>query len=157
MSKRIYPRTEKLGWFGPKISISEFEYVTLKRIPILRGVDYALTREFEITLPWLVPDVSELIPGVLFCQGRMVIQSGSRWNGASGPTIDTANVIMPSLVHDMLYAILEKYGEMYFTREEADRFFYLLLRAEGMWWLRARSWYRAVRRFGGRNNGFLVG
>lgn len=94
-------------------------------------------------------------------KGVLTISRGYRWNGASGPTIDTPNSIYPSLIHDALYqALREKLltkKEWYipvhesilivqdYLQERADRIFLRLLKEYGMWWPRRRVWYRAVR------------
>lgn len=78
--------------------------------------------------------------------GSLVIRSGYAWDGASGPTVDTTNSMRAGLVHDALYQLMRegKLGQSW--RGAVDKEFYRLLREDGMSWLRASLWYRAVRR-----------
>ena len=80
--------------------------------------------------------------------GVLVIESGYAWDGPSGPTIDTKNSMRGSLAHDALYQLLrDKHIEGKITRRKADRIFYELLLNDGMWTIRAKIWWRAVRRW----------
>ena len=40
--------------------------------------------------------------------GRLTIQRGYCWDGASGPTFDTASTMLASLVHDALYQLMRE-------------------------------------------------
>ena len=77
------------------------------------------------------------------------IKAGYAWDGPSGPTIDTKDFMIPSLVHDALYQLLRNGFIAPVGRIEADKELKRLCLSCGMpkW----RSWYvyRAVR-FGGR-------
>jgi len=146
--KTVYPRVCKMGWFGPEIKISEIKYRVLDRNLAGFPVWLKLERDFWVTLPFRVPNV-KITPFISFSNGRLWIQEGYEWDGASGPTLDTKSAILPSVVHDALYCILKESKRKYFDREAADKFFYWLLRNEGMMWLRAKIWYRCVRIHGG--------
>lgn len=78
--------------------------------------------------------------------GYLTIKSGYAWDGASGPTIDTRNSMRAGLVHDALYQLMRNGNLPQEWREAADREFYRILRADGMWTWRAWIWWRAVRR-----------
>lgn len=78
--------------------------------------------------------------------GWLTISVGYAWDGASGPTIDTRNSMRAGLVHDALYQLMREELLSQSKRKEADWEFYLLLRKDGMSWIRAWIWYRAVRR-----------
>ena len=77
---------------------------------------------------------------------QMNIDEGYPWDGASGPTIDTKDSMLPSLIHDFLYEAFRQGkldpGEW---REKADLEFYDLCLACGMGKLRASTWYYAIR------------
>lgn len=87
------------------------------------------------------------------------IDEGFTWDGASGPTWDTKSSIYGSCVHDALYAWIRNDPRFYKNDEQtpaaiewrkyADAMLYKCLVNGGMWRIRARMWYRAVRRFGG--------
>lgn len=76
------------------------------------------------------------------------LRRGYQWDGPSGPTIDTADWLWASLVHDALYQ-LGRLGQLRPAhRKLADAEMFEILKAEGMpWWRRAYSWV-AVRVFG---------
>lgn len=72
------------------------------------------------------------------------------WDGASGPTLDGETSMRASLIHDAIYRLIEmgvlpekKY------RKIADKVLLRTLKDDGMWFPRARLWFKAVRAFGG--------
>jgi len=80
--------------------------------------------------------------------GILLIKPGYAWDGASGPTLPSIKAKRASLAHDALYQLLREKkitGEA--NRRKADRIFYELLRKDGMWKIRAKVWWRAVRRW----------
>lgn len=80
--------------------------------------------------------------------GVLVIKPGYAWDGPSGPTIDTKNSMQGSLLHDALYQLLrEKLITGESNRRKSDKAFYLQLRKDRMWKIRAKVWWRAVRRW----------
>ena len=86
--------------------------------------------------------------------GVLVIKPGYAWDGPSGEflgiplTIDTKSSMRGSLAHDALYQLLrEKLITGESNRRKADKAFYLILREDGMWKIRAKIWWRAVRRW----------
>ena len=71
--------------------------------------------------------------------GTLRIKAGYAWDGPSGPTIDTKSSMRGSLFHDALYQLLRMKlisGET--NRRKADKGFYLILREDKMWILRAK-------------------
>lgn len=77
--------------------------------------------------------------------GTLTIRSGYAWDGASGPTLDTKDTMRGSLVHDALYQLIrEKFLSDNF-RKAADKELFRVLREDGMWFVRARVWFRALR------------
>ena len=115
------------------------------RIRYRDGYKHQLADTFKIKLPinpvtqysgeWLSIDIS----------GVLTIKRGYCWDGASGPTWDTNNCKKPSLVHDALYQLMRHEVLPRGYRKHADKLFYDMLRANGMWIVRARLWYRSVR------------
>lgn len=77
--------------------------------------------------------------------GVLTIKKGYAWDGASGPTWDTKNCKRGSLVHDALYQLMRMEVLPRSYRNHADKLFYVHLREDGMWYIRARLWYRSVR------------
>ncbi|MDD5538345.1 MAG: hypothetical protein PHF12_05210 [Candidatus Omnitrophica bacterium] len=78
----------------------------------------------------------------------MTIHSGYAWDGASGPTWDSKNSMIGSLVHDALYQLIRlglidaKY------KEYADQLLHDLCTEDGMFSWRADFWKWAVLTFG---------
>ena len=83
--------------------------------------------------------------------GLLTLKSGYAWDGASGPTIDSEESVMPSAVHDASYQLIGMNVANLDDRKKADKMFYNLCIEEGMNPLRASLWYVAVRWFGGRH------
>lgn len=81
--------------------------------------------------------------------GEMRIIRGYAWDGPSGLSIDTANFMRGSLVHDALYQLMrENLLDNLAYRELADKTLRQICVTDGM--SRLRSWYvyHAVRLFG---------
>ncbi|WP_205695406.1 DUF1353 domain-containing protein [Corallincola luteus] len=117
-----------------------------------KGYKYQLVEIFEVKLP-LSP--AEAIDDGLFLTlstfGVLSIKAGYAWDGPSGPTLDTANFMRGSLVHDALYQLMRNghldRGEY---RDIADRLLQRQCKEDGMsspraWWV-----YWGVRLFGGK-------
>jgi hypothetical protein len=87
--------------------------------------------------------------------GALGIRAGYAWDGPSGCTIDSANFITPSLVHDALYQLLRRTELEGIDRERlrryADELLYEMCVERGMWRVRAWWVFRAVRMFGGKH------
>jgi hypothetical protein len=87
--------------------------------------------------------------------GRLTIQRGYCWDGASGPTLDTPSTMRASLVHDALYQLLRerKLPPTYRCRADACLERIMLRDYKGDWprWhaFRVRCWGWALRRFAG--------
>jgi len=77
--------------------------------------------------------------------GMLTIKRNYCWDGASGPTWDTKNCKRGSLVHDALYQLMRMEVLPKSYRKHADKLFYDILREDGMWYIRAKLWYRSVR------------
>jgi len=77
--------------------------------------------------------------------GVLWFRHGYSFDGPSGPTIDTADSMAPSLVHDGLYQLLELKLLPRKLRKQADRVFRKMLEENEMGFLRRSVWYLAVR------------
>ena len=83
--------------------------------------------------------------------GTMTIRAGYSWDGPSGPTVDTVDTMIASLVHDALYQLMrEKVLAIEDFRRAADGELRRLMIEDGAPVLRADVWYAAVRAFAGR-------
>ena len=104
-----------------------------------------------------LPDgfLSRLRPGDHRCHGLrverpdMALEEGYWWDGASGPTLDTADTLLASLFHDAAYSALRmgwvRSGDEEGAREEADAYFRRLLARAGASGWRCWLWYQGVR------------
>lgn len=84
----------------------------------------------------------------LWDDGRLILAANYAWDGASGPTIDTASSMRGSAGHDALYQLLELNSIPESCRVLADLDLRRWCVEDGMLPLRAEYWYRAVRLFG---------
>ena len=83
--------------------------------------------------------------------GRLTVREGYAWDGASGPTWDTNNALVPSLVHDVLYQAIRAGLLPESRRFDADLEFYRMMRerSRGFWsHIRAFYFFCGVRCFG---------
>jgi hypothetical protein len=117
-----------------------------------KGYKYIVAERYNVALPELgaailVHDWFRISEGVL------TVEPGYKWDGASGPTIDTPSTIAPSLVHDVLYQCIRAGLLSSDMRAIADMIFYRLMRGTrgNTAWreIRAAYFFLAVRIFGG--------
>ena len=114
----------------------------------LRIYKYQLTKQYKIDLGKHRPYVGFDANHYFYDGHILLIRRGYRWDGPSGPTIDTDTFMRGSLVHDVLYqAIREGHLPMKY-RKKADKILYRLCREHGMSWVRAWYTYKCVRLFG---------
>lgn len=90
------------------------------------------------------PIVTEFLQ--LGIDGLLVVKPQYAWDGASGPTFDTKNTFLGSLIHDALYQLMREGYLDRKWRKRADEILYEILRSRRMTRIRARTWYRAVRK-----------
>ena len=86
----------------------------------------------------------ELISGLL---PLLTSSAGYRWDGCSGPTVDTPTNMRAGLVHDSLYQLMRLGVLPQSARVIADREFLLIMREDGMNWFRRTYYYWVVRLF----------
>jgi len=84
----------------------------------------------------------------LATDGLLTIHSDYAWDGPSGPTIDTPDFLIASLVHDAIYQMLREKKLPQSIRKTADQIMRRICIEEGMSNLRAFYVYWAVRAFG---------
>lgn len=98
----------------------------------------------------IVNPLNGKIEAELHPSGLLLIMPGYMCDGPSGPTFDDASNRIPALVHDVAYQLLRQ-GCKVFTRKDADKLMYKMLREHGMGWFRAKFWYNSLR-VGGRSS-----
>ncbi len=86
----------------------------------------------------------------LYPKGRLTIQKGYRWDGASFIAIDTEDFMRASLFHDALYQLMREGLLDRKHRKAADKLMYRLCVEDGMWKIRAWWCYCFVRMFAGK-------
>ena len=77
----------------------------------------------------------------------IVVSAGYAWDGPSGPTIDTENVMRAALIHDVLYQAM-RIGAMprtWIWRLRVDKLFRRHLKEDGVPRWRRWIWYKIVR------------
>jgi hypothetical protein len=81
-------------------------------------------------------------------KGNLIVYTAYVWDGASGPTWDTLNSMIGSLIHDVIYQLIRLglIDDSYKTY--ADQLLHDLCTADGMWEFRADYWQWAVKEFG---------
>jgi len=118
----------------------------------LQSWKYELLDPYEIGLPealwddngrWFRTDYLHLLSRDLRICARYA------WDGASGPTFDTASTMRASLVHDALCQLARLGAFPASAKPAIDDFFVDLCRQDGMGWFRAWIWRQGVR-FGWR-------
>lgn len=123
--------------------------VRSRRLYFKRGYKYQTTRTYYIELH-VTPFAPIELPFVrMNMQGRTFIWAGYAWNGASGPTIDTLDSMITSLVHDLGYqlirlGLIDPSYKTYF-----DKLLVVIGIEDGMLVLRVEGWKVAVELFGG--------
>jgi hypothetical protein len=79
--------------------------------------------------------------------GIMILKKGYACDGPSGPTIDTPSSMRGAFFHDGGYQLIREKLLPPECREALDYLLYRLCVEDGMYELRARAWYDAVRAF----------
>lgn len=72
--------------------------------------------------------------------GLITVKQGYAWDGPSGPTIDTKNTLMPSMIHDCLYQAIRLGLLPPEDRKKADDLLVILLLETGTNYFRAKLW-----------------
>lgn len=81
--------------------------------------------------------------------GVLTIRNGYSWDGPSGPTIDTANFMRGSLVHDALYQLIRQELLSEESRIPADMELKRICKEDGMSSIRAWWVIKGLKYFGG--------
>jgi hypothetical protein len=112
------------------------------------GYKYQLVDEYQVQTR-VIPEKDVKTEYLdLYTDGKLVIKKGYAWDGPSGPTLDTANFMRGSLVHDALYQLLRQEFVDEKWREEADDELKRICREDGMCKIRAWWVHLAVRKWG---------
>ena len=119
----------------------------------LRGAKYELLAQVREAVPVRIVtrythrEVESPAP---YIRGQyLFVPAGYRWDGASGPAVDTPGTMLPSLIHDACYGMIRDGRLDYRARAAVDVWFRLLLRRERVGFFRRWGFYLALRLFGG--------
>ena len=116
------------------------------------GYKYQLVKDYKVNIN--VYPVTTITLGYITLQpsgmsGMLTIKRGYAWDGPSGPTIDTANFMRGSLVHDVLYQLI-RHGLLSKEKKDvADRELQRMCIEDGMSKIRAAWIYQGVKICGG--------
>jgi len=119
-----------------------------KSLYFYRGYKYQVRKPFHIKLDIVPYESIHLDLVSMDKDGNTIIFPGYAWNGASGPTIDTLNSMIGSLIHDLIYQLIRLGFIDDSYKEYGDKLLYDLCVEDGMWRLRAKLWKWAVLKFG---------
>lgn len=112
-----------------------------------RGYKYQTAKDYYMRIA--ITGYSILLPFIsLDTSGDLVVRSGYAWNGASGPTWDSLNSMIGSLIHDVLYQLIRLGLIDAAHKEYADQLLHDICTEDGMLSLRADYWLWAVLNFG---------
>ena len=78
-------------------------------------------------------------------ENNLVIYKGYKWDGPSGPTIDSSSFMRGSLVHDALYQLIREGKLEYKFRKPADKILKEICKQDGMPFWRRNYVYWGVR------------
>jgi hypothetical protein len=113
-----------------------------------RGYKYQVKRPFNIKLDITPAHVIDLPFVKMDLAGNTQILPGYAWDGASGPTWDSRDSMIGSLVHDVCYQMIRLGLIDASYKEYADKVLHDLCTEDGMWSWRADYWRWAVLKFG---------
>ena len=120
-----------------------------KHIKYKDGYKYVLAEEYTDQIP-VYPEISIYSQFITLTEaGILTIRAGYAWDGASGPTIDTASSMRGALIHDALYQLMREELLQRSWRQKADEVLRDTCIADGMFRWRAWVWYKTVRKLAG--------
>ena len=111
-----------------------------------KGSLYQLVEDIYIETPLTVvnPWVIDTTFISLHPNGIMVIRAGYAWDGASGPTLNTDNSMVPSLFHDAAAQLMRQGLLPQEMLPSVNAHFDYMLKKRGMSWLRRKMWQRGL-------------
>ena len=130
--------------FGRKQRAAGFKYKTVTTWKFNLDHNYGY---FNVHLQRWNDKEKRSHPYFVFKGKELFVQPGYCWDGASGPTLDTAITIAPSLFHDCAYQALRQGRLPKEYRRLADKDFYRLMLSDNKRWKnsiflgRLRAWY----------------
>ena len=109
------------------------------------GYKYELYEDYTVALPLSLSKGIATNWCILSDTGILTVIEGYAWDGPSGPTVDTANFMRGSLVHDVLYQLMREGLLSQDFRMIADEILRVICLEDGMSRIRAWWVYHGVR------------
>ncbi len=106
---------------------------------------YNLHKDYDFKADIVVDAECDLGLIKITSDGHLTLRKRYAWDGPSGPTIDTANFMRGSLVHDALYQLMREQKINQNQRKRADEILREICRESGMSIIRAWWVYNGVR------------
>lgn len=113
-----------------------------------RGYKYQANRDYHIKLDIKLDKPIDEPFVKMDAEGNLTVLRGYAWNGASGPTWDTLNSMIGSLVHDVGYQLIRLGLIESAYKEYFDGLLHDICVEDGMYEWRAGYWKWAVLKFG---------
>lgn len=115
------------------------------RIHFKAGYKYQLTRDYSVQTG-IRPPADIVYPFfTITADGWLLVKAGYAWDGASGPTFDSASSMRPSLVHDCFcQAAKDRRLDYKEFAPQYNQLFRAMCVEDGMWPLRADIWLAGV-------------
>lgn len=114
------------------------------RIKYIAGFKYQLAEDYTCRTPIIGVPVED-VDFTLHADGTLTVRRGYAWDGASGPTWDSASSMRPSMIHDV-FCYLMRDGRLDYEQwqDTVNAFFREQCIEDGMWPWRAKVWHAAV-------------
>ena len=109
-----------------------------------KGCKYQLAETYIVSTP-ITGERIEDDQFTLQEDGTLIVNKGFAWDGASGPTFDSASSMRASLVHDV-FCIAMRDGRLSYEKwqDQVNELFRTHCKEDGMWHWRAGLWHAAV-------------
>jgi len=122
-----------------------------RAVKYIQGMKYQLVEDYSVMTPVTGVSIADRY-FELRADGMLVVFTGFGWDGASGPTFDTASSMTASMVHDV-FCICMRDGRLSYDRwqDTINEFFKTMCVNAGMWPMRAAVWHAGVE-FGDAGN-----
>jgi len=122
-----------------RLRIMKLKYKSGYKYQVVEDFYYFIAMEEDIKTRFIELDI----------HGTLTIRAGYAFDGASGPTWDSKETMKASLVHDALYQLMREGHLSQDCRKATDALLRDIGIQEGMWKIRAWTWYYGVRAFAG--------
>jgi hypothetical protein len=127
---------QKETWYK-RLGDHEYEVTSNKIIPVTDPVLYLKLPRFEMTTKPTDNEQPVVVANYSICKetsrGCLYLGPKFKWDGPSGPAIDTESTMLPSAGHDAFYRVarMKRLGLKY--RAPVDKLYRINLRENGTW------------------------